>query len=224
MSKKIGQKYFDKDYWITGKKSGYTEYNYNSNSYLIEAFAELLHSIYLSGIWLEAGCAFGWIVEELNKQKIDCYGFDISKYAIKKSNIPEKVKCSDGLDIKLYTKSKFNLIYSIETAEHIAQDDISIWINNLYTWLKLDGKLFLTICLGNDNIRGMDDNDESHQTLQPREWWDKQFIDAGFKWDQIAYQQAINQIVLTPKMKFSGGAKNIIKEYGKHVFTYKKVA
>jgi len=120
--KKIGARYFNEEYWIGGTKSGYTPSCYNREDYMNEAKAIFLTRLYGGdGQWLEAGCAFGWVVEQLRNIDVDVYGYDISKYSIKNcpSEIKHHLKCSDGLDIKLWHPESFDVIVSFETAEHV---------------------------------------------------------------------------------------------------------
>ena len=93
---------------------------FDRNDYLNEAKAVFLTRLYGgSGKWLEAGCAFGWVVEQLKMIDVDAYGFDISKHSIKNSPVKDYVKCSNGLKTNLYEKESFNVIFSFETAEHV---------------------------------------------------------------------------------------------------------
>lgn len=225
--RKITGRYFDKDYWTTGKKSGYKANEYTIHDYMNEAKADFLVKLYGdTGIWLEAGCAFGWTVEQLMVHDQHCYvyGFDISKYAIK--NAPETIcsglQCSDGLNPKIYAPGFYDIIYSFETAEHVAEQDVQQWIDNLYYWLKPGGKLFMTICLGHNNIRGLDDNDESHQTLQTRIWWEDRIRDAGFIIDEESYSKAQVIEVATEEMLERGTPEILMPHYGLHVFAWEK--
>lgn len=223
--KKIGARYFNEEYWIGGTKSGYTPSCYNREDYMNEAKAVFLTQLYGGdGKWLEVGCAFGWVVEQLRNISVDAYGYDISKYSI--SHCPDDIKYllhqSNGLKSALYTRSSFDIIFSFETAEHVAMSDVDTWLSSLYFWLKPGGKLFLTICLGHDNIRGLDDNDLSHQTLQPRMWWENSIRIAGFVEDTEVYEKAHNIIVETKEMSIRGTPENIMEQYGLHVFAWEK--
>lgn len=219
----VTHKYFNKDYWEKGDRSGYTIYNYNQGDYMNEAKAVYLAELYeIGGIWLEAGCAFGWVVEQLRLLDIHALGFDISKHAIKNGYDYQVLRQSDGLKTALYTKGQYSLIYSFETAEHVAEMDVEQWLSNLFLWLKPGGHLFLTICLGNNNIRGLDDNDKSHQTLQPRLWWEDWLDRIGFIKDEERFKQSHDIIIETEEMSIRGTPENIIEKYGLHVFTWRK--
>jgi cyclopropane fatty-acyl-phospholipid synthase-like methyltransferase len=221
----VGQRYFDKKYWTTGKVSGYTPTNYNREDYMNEAKASFLTTLYGGeGKWLEAGCAFGWTVECLCKLGVDACGFDISKYAVKNSpdELDGRIKCSDGLDRGLWDEEEFDILVSFETAEHVHISNVDTWLGNLVYWLKPGGKVLMTICLGNDNIRGLDDNDKSHQTLQPRIWWEDKLENLGLVISQETFDKAHSIVVNTEEMQIRGEPENIVQKYGLHVFAWRK--
>lgn len=222
---KVGVRYFNEEYWVGGTRSGYTPSCYNQEDYMNEAKASFLTQLYGGdGMWLEVGCAFGWVVEQLRRIDVRAYGFDISKHAIK--NAPDTIKyfvCQfDGMNSALYAGGSFDYIVSFETAEHVHESDVDAWLGNLEFWLKPGGKMFLTICLGHDNIRGLEDNDLSHQTLQPREWWEMKLCNCGLEIDQEAFDKAQEIEVYTEEMQIRGKREKIIQEYGLHVFAWEK--
>lgn len=220
---KIRATYFNEDYWTNGSRSGYTVHNFFRGDHLHQAKALTLNELYrpvgLIDSWLIAGCARGWVVEELVKLDIDAYGFDISKWAIKHSPniIKERLEASSGLNQKLYKENDFDVIATFETAEHIEADDVAIWFENLYYWLKPGGKLFATICLGHNNIRGVDDNDKSHQTLRPRIWWENVLLKIGFEHDGKSFDKCSGIVVETKEREI-----NLLAEMGWHLFIWEK--
>lgn len=226
VSKKITHRYFNEDYWTNKTRSGYNLANYNADDYQHEAKADLLISVLGSGgTWLEVGCAYGWVVHELVKKGVDACGFDISKYSTDRSpkEIRDRIVCSDGLKYNLYTENAFDVVFSFETAEHVAQKDCMLWLSNLSQWLKPGGILFMTICLGHNNIRGFDDNDLSHQTLQPREWWENRLTIVSTVKNEELQEQAMNTIVCTDHMKRFHGQENLLEKYDMNLFVRTKV-
>lgn len=225
MSKKITHKYFDEVYWMKPHtKSGYSpQEGYTRDEYAPGATAEFLTKLFgTEGKWLEAGCAFGWVVERLLMDHgVDTYGFDISKYSIK--NAPKEIdfaiKQADGLKVTEYPVAAFDVIYSIETAEHIHQDDVPAWLSNLYKWMKPGGKLFMTICVGNNNLRGLDDIDLSHQTLQPRQWWENELLKVGFLHDGEKYAEAVKTTLEHSDIADPFNARNYFQW---HIFVWRK--
>jgi len=180
-NKKIDYKYFDEDYWRTnGKKSGYSpQQGYVSDGFQWEAIAQMLVKVFGDNKkFLEAGCAFGWIVAELAKAGVNASGFDISRYAIEHSPPEANVIASDGM-VRIFPDAEFDVLYTFETAEHICPDDVVLWWSNRVCELTADAQVFATVCTGHENRRGTDDPDLSHQTLQPREWWYSTFENVG---------------------------------------------
>jgi len=218
--KKVGAGYFNRQYWLDGTKSGYSQYSFFRGDHLHQAKALMLQALYGGRKWLIAGCARGWTVEQLLNLDIDVYGFDISKWAVKNSPdiARDRLAVSNGLDVSLYNLCSFDVIATFETTEHIHSDDISVWLKNLHAWLRPGGKLFATVCLGSDDIRGIDDNDKSHQTLRTRSWWNDEIENAGFVQDDKTYTKALGTVVTTKEREI-----NIVEEMDWNIFAYEKV-
>jgi cyclopropane fatty-acyl-phospholipid synthase-like methyltransferase len=217
---RITGRYFNEAYWTNGTRSGYTIHNFFRGDHLHQAKALTLQALYQEAEkYLIAGCARGWVVEELVKLDIDAYGFDISKWAVKHSPdvIKDRLNASNGLNPNLYKEGVFDVVATFETAEHIQADDVVDWFLNLFYWLKPGGKLFATICLGHNNIRGVDDNDKSHQTLYSRIWWEDLLSRVGFVMDQETSDKTNNIIVKTKEREM-----NLLEEMGWHLFAWEK--
>lgn len=202
--RKITGKYFNKDYWMTkGKRSGYSpQQGYTRQDFQWEAIAVMLRDIFGDDKkYLEAGCAFGWIVEWFVKDGIQVCGFDISQYAIEHAPLLAKgwVICLDGFDLP-YGDNVFDVLYTLETVEHIAPDDVDRWWRELYRVLKPGAQVFAAVCVGNDNKRGVDDIDKSHQTLQPIEWWYEKLSELGFTADKDLEQELYKHKVKTNRL------------------------
>lgn len=215
------KEYFDEDYYVTpGKKSGYDYMNFTRDSYLYEAMVVWLNEfIPLAGKRiLEVGCACGWLVEELVRNNFDAYGQDISKWATE--HCPEWIsdRIRECYSTEIAFEGKFDLILSFETMEHVPMEDVEEYIRNMYDALNEGGIWFGTICLGHNNDRG-DDPDESHQTLQPRAWWNERFEKVGFlrRWDLEAEAYEIG--VQTSRME---SGQFLPRYYNWHVFAFEK--
>ena len=78
---------------------------------------------------LDAGCAWGFLVEALRNRGVEAYGIDISEYAI--SNVAESIKpfCRIG-SISEPFDQHYDLIVSIEVLEHMKSDDALKAIKN----------------------------------------------------------------------------------------------
>ncbi len=177
------KRYFDETYWRgeKGVKSGYTASDYNLDDYIHLAIAEYLDKIFnlkCKNV-LDTGCGLGYLVYRLRELGVDAYGQDISTYAIQNSPIPECVRECNGIEIRWCDKAPFDVIICIETLEHIPQSYVEKYLRNIVKILKPNGLFYASLPFGTDNKRSDDDPDETHQTLQPREWWESKLKRVG---------------------------------------------
>lgn len=118
---------------------------------------------------LDAGCAFGFLVELLRKQGVEAYGIDISEYAIQ--NVAPEVQpyCRVGSITDPFPQ-KYDLIVSIEVLEHMPKRDAERAIEN--------------ICRHTDDVlfssSPFDYKEATHYNVQPPEYWVEQFARQGF--------------------------------------------
>lgn len=215
----INKEYYDKDYFeTTGYKSGYDKKNLRRDGYLNKAIAVwIAQTLQLGGDEriLEIGCAFGWVVEQMiSMYGLDAYGQDVSAYATANASIEIKHRIKECESIDIVFDGKFDLVYSIETFEHIPKPLVSEYFKNIYDCLNDDGILFCTICLGHNDDRGAD-IDQSHQTLQPREWWNNKLEEAGFTIRKNLEAEAYELGLQTPEM---AKGEWLPREYNWHVF------
>jgi SAM-dependent methyltransferase len=79
---------------------------------------------------LDAGCAMGFLVEELHKRGVDASGFDVSEYAI--SQVDESVadRCRVG-SLTDPIEGRYDLITCIEVLEHLPPEETDEAIANL---------------------------------------------------------------------------------------------
>ena len=223
MDGKAYKDYFDQDYFETpGYKSGYDHRNYNRQAYLNKAIAVwITQTLKLIGNEriLEIGCAFGWVVEWMYKlYGFDVYGQEISHYAIQNAPLEIRNRIRECESVEIAFDGKFDLVYAIETFEHVPKHRVSEYFQNIYNCLNDGGIVFCTICLGHNDDRGAD-IDQSHQTLQPREWWNERFQEAGFVIRKDLEAEAYELGLQTPEMK---KGEWLPREYNWHVFVVQK--
>jgi protein-L-isoaspartate O-methyltransferase len=219
----VGKEYFDKDYFETsGYKSGYSKTNMNRNSYLNKAIAVwITQTLGLGGSErvLEIGCAFGWVVEQMiSLYGFDAYGQDISTYSAANAPTTIKERIKECKDVEVVFDGKFDLVYSLETFEHVPKPLVDKYFDNIYACLNDNGILFATICLGHNDDRGAD-IDQSHQTLQPREWWNSRLEATGFTIRKDLEAEAYELGLQTPEMD---AGEWLPREYNWHVFVATK--
>jgi SAM-dependent methyltransferase len=118
---------------------------------------------------LDAGCAFGFLVEKMREIGIDANGVDISEYAI--SNVHDAIKpyCKVG-SLTNPLIQNYDLIVCIEVLEHMQKDQSEISIKNL--------------CAASDDIlfssTPFDYKETTHWNVQPPDYWSEQFAKHGF--------------------------------------------
>jgi SAM-dependent methyltransferase len=118
---------------------------------------------------LDAGCAMGFLVEELVKRGIDAHGIDVSEYAV--SQVHESIR--DRCRVQSLTEpldSRYDLITCIEVIEHIPPQDADRALANL--------------CAATDRLllssTPQDFGEPTHVNVQPPEDWSAALARYGF--------------------------------------------
>ncbi len=148
---------------------------YERNEHWLGFFADVadrivrdLHPISV----LDAGCAMGFLVEELRKRGVDASGIDVSEYAI--ANVHESVAehCRVG-SLAEPLDQRYDLITCIEVLEHLPPEDCGAAIANL--------------CAASDRIlfssTPEDFGEATHLNVQPPEAWSAAMAQHGFHRD-----------------------------------------
>ncbi|MBM1175080.1 glycosyltransferase [Microvirga arabica] len=145
---------------------------YERNSHWLACFAEiadeLIRSLRPQRV-LDAGCAWGFLVEALRDRGIEAWGIDISPYAI--SNVRPDIKpCCKRASLIEPIDQRFDLITCIEVLEFIQPGEVLIAIRNL--------------CNATDRIlfsSTLDDvSEDIHFNVRPLIAWLRLFADFGF--------------------------------------------
>ncbi len=148
---------------------------------------------------LDAGCALGFLVEELRRLGVNAYGIDISEYAI--SQVDESVKefcavCPIQNDFPENFPKHFDLITNIEVMEHLTKEDGEAAIKNL--------------CAHTDRIlfssSSTDFEDPTHINVNTIDYWAAEFAKNGFFNDIENYARYISQDAYCFKKENAGGA------------------
>ncbi len=117
---------------------------------------------------LDAGCAMGFLVEELRKRGVKAWGIDVSDYAI--SEVHESIRdyCSVGSLTEPLTR-RYDLITCIEVIEHIPAAET--------------GKAIASLCQASDRIllssTPHDYGEPTHLNVQQPEDWAAAFAGEG---------------------------------------------
>mmetsp|Transcript_42287 Transcript_42287/g.80814 ORF Transcript_42287/g.80814 Transcript_42287/m.80814 type:complete len:282 (+) Transcript_42287:637-1482(+) len=133
--------------------------------------------------YLDAGCGQCSVVQFLVNVKKHANGVEVSESALSTSpacaNLLKRgVVLHSSLMSIQFPDDSFDVVFSSDVLEHIPQQDIPAVILELVRVSK--GDIFLSISL---RRAGLDPKPPApaiiHVTVQPREWWDLQFLSAG---------------------------------------------
>jgi GT2 family glycosyltransferase len=120
-------------------------------------------------IVLDAGCAFGFLVEALRQRGVKAWGIDLSAYAIQSVHESIKTYCAVGSVAQPLTRH-YDLIVCIEVLEHLPQPEAEAAIANF--------------CAHTEDIlfssSPFDYTEVTHLNVQPIDYWAAQFARHGF--------------------------------------------
>lgn len=138
-----------------------------------ESIADQIVEQFQPKTFLDVGCAFGYLVAALRDRGVKAYGIDVSEYAISqvREDIKEYCRASSGIEqLPKDFPDCYDLIATIEVAEHLYPEDGDMFIRN--------------ICKYSNHIifsSTPDDKDEeTHFNVQPANYWVKRFYENGF--------------------------------------------
>jgi glycosyltransferase involved in cell wall biosynthesis/SAM-dependent methyltransferase len=118
---------------------------------------------------LDAGCAWGFLVEALRNRGVEAFGIDISDYAISKVHSSIKEYCKVGSIDQPFDR-KYDLIINIEVLEHMKTENALLAIQNF--------------CKSTDRVlfssTPFDFKEATHVNVQVPEYWSREFSRHGF--------------------------------------------
>ena len=133
------------------------------------AFADRIISDIKPASVLDAGCAWGFLVEALRQSGVEAWGIDISEYAIQNVHPDIRPYCSVG-SVTAPLSRRYDLIVCIEVLEHLPQLDAE--------------KAIANFCQHGDDIlfssTPLDYKEATHFNVQPPEYWAECFARHGF--------------------------------------------
>ena len=118
---------------------------------------------------LDAGCAFGFLVEKLRQQGVEAWGLDISEYAIQNVHPTMQPYCWVGSIIDPLPR-RYDLIIVVEVVEHLEKPDGEQAVANICRFS--DDILFSSTPLDYQTV--------THVNVQPPEYWAQLFGRHGF--------------------------------------------
>jgi 2-polyprenyl-3-methyl-5-hydroxy-6-metoxy-1,4-benzoquinol methylase len=162
---------FDKDYFHGRKGSNYSDYGKIDPIKKFRNVISFIRKRKVSGRFLDAGCAFGLLVNEMKSHFGEVHGFDISDYAIGKAKI-----VNSGVDLRVinlddplpYPDESFDCITALDILEHTESFDESL--GKLTDKLKSGGYMIVSTPLDAwpRKLFGFLDKDKTHISV-PRE-------------------------------------------------------
>lgn len=118
---------------------------------------------------LDAGCAWGFLVEAFRKRGVEAYGMDISEYAIHQVHPDIQKYCSIGSISEPFAQD-YDLITCIEVLEHMPQPEAEKAIENF--------------CIHSQGVvlssTPFDYKEVTHLNVHEPEYWAEQFARHGF--------------------------------------------
>src|SRR5512133_3821012 len=117
---------------------------------------------------LDAGCAWGFLVEGLRRRGVQAFGIDISEYAIQNVHPDIKPFCWVG-SVAEPLPRYYDLIVCLEVLEHMPQEEAKKAIANYCQFT--DDVLF--------SSTPYDLKEVTHVNVQPIEYWAELFAQQG---------------------------------------------
>jgi len=148
-----------------------------SKKHMIKFIKFLLRNKYTIK-WLDIGCGLGLVVKEALEEGINCYGIDISEYAVNNAIIKDHVKLGSIADIP-FGDNTFDAISAFDVIEHVHPKETEKAISEMYRVLKNGGFLILTT----PNPCSLTKNwiyDLTHINIRPPKYWKIMLEKHGF--------------------------------------------
>lgn len=159
---------------------------------------------------LDAGCAWGFLVESFRKRGVEASGIDISEYAIENVHPDIKEYCLVRSIIEPL-ENKYDLITCIEVLEHMSKKDAEIAIENMCS--HAEAVIF--------SSTPFDFKEVTHINVHEPDYWAEQFARYGFFRDMDADVSCITPWAVKFEKKKQTILK-IIKDYERNIWQYRK--
>lgn len=183
---------FNKDYFENGINTGvslYTNYRWMPELTIPMAFRMIeFLGIKENETILDYGCAKGYLVYAFRLLYRNCFGADVSSYALEESE--SKVKpylrlIENSKDLS--ELGKFDYTISKDVFEHIPKTEL---LDYLLELRKISTKMFVIVPLGDGEkyYEPAYEFDKTHVIREDVDWWCKTFSLAGFSIDDMRHK------------------------------------
>lgn len=165
-------------YYRGGGASNYT--NYSDDPGWETTMSVLLTHLVPGSTLLEVGCATGWFVRQARGYGMDARGVDISAWAIENPapGVQDYIAQASVLHLP---HGGWDTIVSWEMLEHVPEDEVDAALLSMLAASK-DGSVWVhRIALDDANHDHHADDDETHFTIKPRQWWLDTFEELGLR-------------------------------------------
>ena len=162
---------FNKEYFYGKRRSNYSNYGKIDPYRKFKKIISFIEELEISGRYLDAGCAFGLLLNEVRGFFGELHGFDISKYAIGKA-----IERTREVDLKVldlneglpYHDESFDCITALDILEHT--NSFSDSLGRLTAKLKRGGYMIISSPLNEwpQKLFGFLDRDDTHISI-PKE-------------------------------------------------------
>lgn len=178
---------YDETYYERGVQagiSGYQNYRWLPEQTMAMCEAMVKHlNISNQDTILDFGCAKGFLVKAFTRLGFECYGLDVSEYAI--SNADEEIKqklslIRSDVGTSLSELPEIDIIICKDVLEHVPYDELPKMVDCFFQKSK---KLFVVVPLAKDGkyIIPEYEKDITHIVREDVGWWTKLFENSGYK-------------------------------------------
>ncbi len=179
---------YDKDYYECGIESGKSCYNnYRWIPELtIPMASRIIEHLKISedDKVLDYGCAKGFVVKAFRLLGKQCWGYDISEYAIESAPTEVKPWVTSDIDKVDYS---FDWIIAKDVLEHVSYDDIDDVLGWFYNKAP---NVFIVVPLGNGSVYNVPayELDKTHIIRENIDWWTDKIKSVGYDTVNFSYQ------------------------------------
>lgn len=165
---------FDKKYY---ESNNYTNYLDRQDRYvrLAEEISDFLSKMnLLQEPVLDFGCAVGFLLKGLEERNIDCYGVDISEWALEQAR-----KRGHDVSTQVNWDLDHGVVFGLDVFEHMTEDDL----NHFFQKIKTKCIVFrMPICAneGEDYVLECSRVDPTHVICWTKQQWIDYFRNHGF--------------------------------------------
>jgi len=177
---------YDKSYFENGVESGVSCYvNYRwlpDQTFTMCQSMIKFADIKKSDLILDYGCAKGFTVRALTEMGYDCYGVDISDYAVNESDerIRHRLTVLNEDNHNSWLKDKrFDIILCKDVLEHVSYEKIAQTLQN---FRNITTRLFVIVPLAHNGVYDAPEYelDVTHVIREDLDWWKCQLHAAGY--------------------------------------------